>query len=196
LGPNLRLFAAKNVRGVFEQGAYQSWGSEMAELRAWVLAKLLWDPRRDPDELREEFLNGYYGPAAGVLDDFLETLERALARSGDALGCYSPPDAKFLSLATLTRARRLLDRAEGRARRSAEYVRRVRRAALSVDYVVLARWEELREEARRSNVRWPWPETRAALLERFLATARREGVTMISEGTTLEAWAGNGGRKK
>lgn len=196
LGPNLRLFAAKNVRGVFEQGAYQSWGSEMAELRAWVLAKLLWDPRGDADELREEFLKGYYGPAAGVLGDFLEALEAALARSGDPLGCYSPPDAKFLSLATLTRSRRLLDRAEERARRSAEYVRRVRRAALPVDYVVLTRWEELREEARRTSARWPWPETRAALLERFLAGARREGVTMISEGTTLEAWAGNGGRKK
>ena len=48
LAPNLRLFVTHNVRGVFEQGAYQSWGSEMAELRAWMLAKLLWNPLLDP----------------------------------------------------------------------------------------------------------------------------------------------------
>ena len=66
LASNIRLFADRNVRGVFEQGAYQSWGSEMAELRAWVLAKLLWDPRLDGDALREEFLEGYYGPCRGL----------------------------------------------------------------------------------------------------------------------------------
>jgi len=196
LAPNLRLFAGRNVRGVFEQGAYQSWGSEMAELRAWVLAKLLWDPRLDGDELREEFLEGYYGPAAGSMDDFLETLETAVARSGDALGCYSPPDAGFLSLETMLRSHRILDAARKKARRSAEYGRRVARAALPLDYVVLVRWDALREEARRTGKRWPWPETRATLLDRFLSVARTEGVTMISEWQTLADWAAKGGRAK
>ncbi len=196
LASNIRLFAGRNVRGVFEQGAYQSWGSEMAELRAWVLAKLLWDPRLDGDALREEFLRGYYGPAAGSMDDFLETLEAAVARSGDALGCYSPPDAGFLSLETLLRSQRILDAARRKARRSAEYGRRVARAALPVDYVVLVRWDALREEARRTGKRWPWPETRAELLDRFLAAARAEGVTMIAEWQTLDDWAAKGGRAK
>ena len=196
LASNMRLFADRNVRGVFEQGAYQSWGSEMAELRAWVLAKLLWDPRLDGDALREEFLEGYYGPAAGSMDDLLETLETAVASSGDSLGCYSPPDAGFLSLATLLRSQRILDAARKKVRRSAEYGRRVARAALPVDYVVLVRWDALREEARRTGKRWPWPDTRAALLDRFLAAARAEGVTMIAEWQTLADWAAKGGRAK
>lgn len=196
LAPNIRLFAGRNVRGVFEQGAYQSWGSEMAELRAWVLAKLLWDPRRDGDALCEEFLEGYYGPAAGPMDDFLETLETAVARSGDALGCYSPPDAGFLSLETLLRSHRILDAARKKVRRSAEYGRRVARAALPLDYVVLVRWDALREEAGRRGKPWPWPETRATFLDRFLGAAREEGVTMISEWQTLADWAAKGGRTK
>jgi hypothetical protein len=196
LAPNIRLFAGRNVRGVFEQGAYQSWGSEMAELRAWVLAKLLWDPRLDGDALREEFLEGYYGPAASSMDDFLEALETAVARSGDALGCYSPPDARFLSLETLLRSQRILDAARKKTRRSAEYGRRVARAALPVDYIVLVRWDALREEARRTGRRWLWPESRAGLLDRFLAAARAEGVTMISEWQTLADWAAKGGRAK
>ncbi len=196
LASNIRLFAGRNVRGVFEQGAYQSWGSEMAELRAWVLAKLLWDPRLDGDALREEFLEGYYGPAAGSMDDFLETLETAVARSGDALGCYSPPDAGFLSLETLLRSHRILDAARKKVRRSAEYGRRVARAALPLDYVVLVRWDALREEAHKAGRRWPWPETRAGLLDRFLSAARAEGVTMIAEWQTLADWAAKGGRAK
>ena len=89
----------------------------MAELRAWVLAKLLWDPGLDDGRLRDEFLEGYYGPAAGAMDDFLEGLEQALAKAGDALGCYSPADAKFLSFDTLARSWRTLDSASRKARR-------------------------------------------------------------------------------
>jgi len=194
LAPNIRLFVGRNVRGVFEQGAYQSWGSEMAELRAWMLAKLLWDPALDEDALRGEFLSGYYGPAAGRMADYLERLEDALAKAGDALGCYSPSDAGFLSFDTLSRSWDVLEAARRKTRRSAEYGRRVRRAALPVAYTVLTRWEPLREEARRTGRRWPWPETREGLLAWFLEAARRENITMISEWQTFADWAAKGGR--
>ena len=82
LAPNIRLFVKNNVTGIFEQGAYQSWGSEMAELRAWVLAKLLWNPALDAAALRREFLTGYYGPAGEWVDRYLALLEAALADSG------------------------------------------------------------------------------------------------------------------
>jgi hypothetical protein len=196
LGRNIRLFVDRNVRGVFEQGAYQSWGSEMAELRAWVLAKLLWDPGLEEGRLREEFLKGYYGPAAGDMDDYLEGLEQALAKAGDALGCYSPADAKFLSFDTLARAWRTLGSARGKARRSAEYGRRVERASLPVAYVVLARWDALADEARKAGAKWPWAETREAFLAWFNEAARRENVTMISEWQTFSDWAAKGGRQK
>ncbi len=196
LAPNIRLFVERNVRGVFEQGAYQSWGSEMAELRAWMLAKLLWNPGLDEDRLREDFLAGYYGPAAGALERFLVLLEKAKERSGDSLGCYSPAEAKFLSLDTLARSWGLLETARKKARRSAEYGRRVRRASLPVAYVVIARWDSLREEARKARIRWPWPEIRDELLGWFLQAARDEGITMISEWQTLADWAAKGGRTK
>lgn len=196
LAPNIRLFVDRNVRGVFEQGAYQSWGSEMAELRAWMLAKLLWDPKLDEGKLREEFLAGYYGPAAGPMDDYLEGLEQALAKAGDALGCYSPADAKFLSFETLTRSWKALESARRKVRYSAEYGRRVKRASLPVAYSVLARWDELKEEAKRAAKTWPWPETRPAFLDWFLQAARQENITMISEWQSFADWAAKGGRQK
>ncbi|OGD12545.1 MAG: hypothetical protein A2W20_07400 [Candidatus Aminicenantes bacterium RBG_16_66_30] len=196
LAPNIRLFVNRSVRGVFEQGAYQSWGSEMAELRAWMLAKLLWDPRLDEVRLREEFLAGYYGPASRHMERYLDLLEKAVGKSGDPLGCYSPDDAKFLSLDTLLRSWRSLEAAKRKARRSSEYTRRVRRASLPAAYVVLTRWDSLREEAGKTGRAWPWPGKREELLAWFLEAARDEGMTMISEWQPLADWAAKGGRRK
>src|SRR5206468_2781635 len=88
LGPNVKFFVAHHVKGLFEQGAYQTWGAEMMELRAWVLAKMLWDPTLDADKLMDEFLDGYYGPAAGGMRYYLDTLHAAATDAGQPLGCF------------------------------------------------------------------------------------------------------------
>ncbi|MGD1009483.1 MAG: DUF4838 domain-containing protein [Candidatus Aminicenantales bacterium] len=194
LGPNIRLFVRNKVRGIFEQGAYESWGSEMAEMRAWMLAKLLWDPRSDPSQLREEFIKGYYGPAAGPVAEYLALLDKAVAEAGDYLGCYSPPGAKFLSLNTLVRSWNILRKAEERVEGTIEYGRRVKRVRMAVAYAVLAKWEALAREAAGRKAAWPWPSKREELLDWFLKAARSEGVTMISEGRALDDWAAKGGR--
>jgi len=196
LGPNIRIFVKNNVTGIFEQGAYQSWGSEMAELRAWVLAKLLWNPALDGDALRREFLKGYYGPAGESVAEYLTLLEAAREKAGDKLGCYSPTDAKFLSLDTMLRSREILEREARSVAGTPELARRIRRAQLPVEYVVMARWDEYRKEAAERDLRWPWPSSRGDLLAGFLSACRSEGVTMISEWQTLEDWAAKGGQAR
>jgi len=193
LGPNIRLFVMNNVRGIFEQGAYQSWGSEMAEMRAWVLAKLLWNPALDADKLRREFLAGYYGQAADDISEYLALLERAAIAVGDHLGCFSPTDARFLSLETMLKAWDILKRAEARVDKNAELLKRLRRVQLPVVYVVLMRWDGFQKAAKELGLQWPWPPSRQELLDRFLEAARSEGVTMVSEGQTLGDWAAKGG---
>jgi hypothetical protein len=195
LAPNIRLFVARNVRGVFEQGAFQSWGSEMAELRAWMLAKLLWNPALDAGRLRREFLRGYYGPAAGPVEDYLALLEAAVLKAGDPLGCYSPPTAKFLTLETLTAAWGLLEKAERKTAGTLEYAARIRLAKLPAAYVVLARWEDFKGDGAKKGLAWVWPREREELLKWFLAEARKAGVTMISEGRPFEDWAAKDGRR-
>jgi Domain of unknown function (DUF4838) len=193
LGPNIRLFVRNNVRGIFEQGAYQSWGSEMAEMRAWVLAKLLWNPALNEGQLRRAFLSGYYGPAAADVAEYLALLERAVFEAGDPLGCFSPTEARFLSPETMLRAWSILKRAEVRVDKDAELGRRLRRVEMPVVYVVLSRWDDFQNETREGSLGWPWPQSRQELLDWFLEAARSEGVTMISEGQTLDDWAARGG---
>lgn len=194
LGPNIRLFIKNNVRGIFEQGAYQSWGSEMAEMRAWMLAKLLWNPALDAGTLRQEFLNGYYGRMAPYISDYLTLLENAVLASGDNLGCFSPTDAPFLSLETMLDAWDILKKAEAKAAKNADLVRRLKRVQMPVAYVALVRWEVFQKEALERGLRWPWTQSREGLLDWFINVARAEGVTMISEWQTLDDWAAKGGK--
>jgi hypothetical protein len=186
LGPNIRFFVEHGVKGVFEQGAYQSYGSEMAELRAWMLAKLLWDPAAEPRNLVNEFLDGYYGKAAPSVRDYLTLTHDALDASGDPLGCYSPPDAKFLSLRTLTEGLRLLRTAETAAGTDEALRQRVRVAQLPLLYAFLVRWDALKKEATAAGAAWPVDESIDAVYERFMETARAEKVTMVAEGRSID----------
>ena len=182
LGPNVRFFVDHGVKGVFEQGAYQSHGAEMAELRAWVLAKLLWDPSRNPDQLIDEFLNGYFGSAGPHVRAYLNVMHDALAQSGDDLTCYSPVDAKFLSLDTLCRAAGHLKAAEAAVQDDAALRQRVQVARLPVLYTFLMRWQPLRDAAATAGTAWPLADSRSEVYDEFMRIAKAAEITHIREG--------------
>ncbi len=170
LGPNLRFFAAHHVRGVFEEGAYESYGAEMAEMRAWVLAQLLWNPRQDDKALIREFLNGYYGAAGQPLMKYLEFMQTA--SQGFNLTCYANTDAPFLHFKPLAQAEGIWRAAETKVADNDEVLARVRQGHLSIQCVWLSRWEELRQECSNSGGVWPFSATREELARKWLETAQ------------------------
>jgi hypothetical protein len=153
MGPNLRFFQSHHVKGVFEEGAYQSYGSEMEEMRAWVLAQLMWNPKQDDRALIREFLNGYYGKAADPIWRYLELLNDA--SSGYNLTCYSPTSAPFLQFKTLAEAEKLWQEAEAAVADDEELLARVRLGHLAVRYIWLLRWDALRQQCAAGDVAWP-----------------------------------------
>jgi hypothetical protein len=54
LKPNIQFFASHGVNAMFEQGNREV-GGEFAELRAYLLSKLLWNPEANVDTLTERF---------------------------------------------------------------------------------------------------------------------------------------------
>ena len=182
LGPNVKFFADHNVKGIFEQGAYQSYGSEMAELRAWVLAKLLWEPTRDGEKLANEFIEGYYGPAAPEIKAYLKTTHDAIEQSGDWLGCFESHTAKFLSFDTLARGWQHLQAAEAAAQSDPTLQFRVQVAELPVMYTFILRWNDLREAAKAAGADWPLPPSAKETYDQFLTIAKKKNVTQLSEG--------------
>jgi hypothetical protein len=186
LGPNLRFFHDHGARGVFEQGAYQSSGSEMSEMRAWVLAQLLWNPNQDDRKLIHEFLEGYYGKAAQPISEYLQLLSGKA--KGVTMGCYSPPSAAFLDFDTLNKAERLWQKAETVVQSQPDLLWRVRQGHLPVRYVFLSRWPQLRRDCQRTGAEWPLPASRKAVADAWLAAATGSGpedwtpMTHLSEG--------------
>lgn len=195
LDANLRFFAAHNVRGVFEQGAYQSHGSEMSELRAWVLAQLLWNPKQDGRALIQEFLEGYYGSdAAPLLRRYLDLMHDA--SKGHNLTCYSGTDASFLRFKPLAEAEKLWQQAEVTAANKLEFLERLRVGHLPLRYVWLSRWDKLRKECTDAGATWPLPESRKQVAADWMAVAKGvwgkpwTKVTLLNEGgLTPEKWA-------
>ncbi|MHC4424891.1 MAG: DUF4838 domain-containing protein [Planctomycetota bacterium] len=181
LGPNVRFFADHNVKGIFEQGAYTTNGAEMAELRAWVLAKLLWDPMRDGQELIDEFIAGYYGPAGPHIKDYLRVTHDAVEAGGDKLGCFSQHTAKFLSFETLSKGWERLKAAESAVRDSPDLAFRVQVAQLPVMYTFMMRWSEMRKKAESSRVDWPMPESIETAYEHFMKIAKKKNITRLDE---------------
>lgn len=186
LGPNVRFFKENGVRGVFEQGAYQSFGSEMSEMRAWVLAQLLRDPKQDDRKLISEFLEGYYGKAARPIQQYLELM--ADAARGVYMGCFSSPGASFLRFEVLSKAEKLWQQAEEAVKDEPDLVWRVRQGRLPVWYAWLVRWSQLRRECLRTDAPWPVPTSRKALAQEWLSVATGPGpekwapMTCVNEG--------------
>lgn len=171
LGPTLRFFAANGVKGVFEEGAYQSNGGSMAELKAWLIAQMMWDPKQDPQMLIDEFLRGYYGAAAPFVRRYLELMTDEA--KGWNLTFASPTSASFLRYGVVIQARTEL--IQGAWRVSGQERWRLDQILASLDYVTLARWTEFRREALKAGDPWLGPATRSELGAAWLRTLSGAG---------------------
>ena len=181
LGPNVKFFVDHNVKGIFEQGAYTSNGAEMAELRAWVLAKLLWYPTLDGRKLIGEFIEGYYGPASSLIKDYLEITHDAVEESGDQLGCFSQHTAKFLSFETLSKGWEKLKAAEATVTDDPGLHFRVQVAQMPIMYTFMMRWDEMREACQAAGADWPMADSIKATFEQFKVLANKNNVTRLNE---------------
>ena len=74
LQDNIKFFRANRVNELFEQGAYQGRHGDFAELKAWLLAKWMWNPDLPAEPLLEDFFNGYYGKAAPEVRTYFDAL--------------------------------------------------------------------------------------------------------------------------
>jgi hypothetical protein len=196
LGPNVRFFRDHHVKGLFEQGAYQSFGSEMTELRSWVLAQLSWNPDRDDRALINEFLDGYYGAAAAnPIGRYLGLMHEA--SKGWNLTCFSKTDTPFHQFKYLSQAEALWREAEAAVAGQPDLALRVRVSKLPLGYVWLSRWEKLRTECQAAGATWPLPASRKAYAESWVTLAKGvpeapwTQVKMLNEGgLTPDAFLG------
>ena len=71
LGQNIKDFAKMGATNYFPEGEPDSNGGEMAELKTYLITKLLWNPSLNATALVHEFLSLYYGRAAPMMQLYL-----------------------------------------------------------------------------------------------------------------------------
>lgn len=165
LQQNLQDFRDNNAIGVMEQACYNTRGGEFSELRAYVLAKLLWNPDCDVDAVIDDFMYGYYGRAGQAIREYLD-FTHSRVKPSTYLRFSNSYDIPLFGGDFLFQAERMLDQAEAVA--DDETIRRrVEMVRMQVMYL------KLRLDLARA--------VEDGTYERFKKAATREGVGRIEE---------------
>ncbi len=170
LQPDVQFFVENHAKGLFSQGNRER-GGEFAELRAYLLAKLHWNPDCDIQAAMAEFIQGYYGPAGDPIARYIALQHDELERSGADLRIFAGPAQareSYLTPELVTRYEALFDEAERLVAQDPELLLRVRTARMPLQYAILQlRYGDIAE--------------RQQVAERLFATAGATGLLMFNE---------------
>lgn len=177
---NIRFYVQHNVRGIFEQDTYNSSHSEMAALGGYMTAKFLWNPDYDEQTAMNEFLLGYYGPAARPVRAYLDLLHDRVEDENIHVNIWVPPTHGHLTDELLVEADRLWTLAEKAVADDADALNRVKLSRMSVDYAIL-------ERAKSAPAAEPLAPIAARRFAPFFDTLAGSGLTRINEWSTVDA---------
>ena len=190
LQPNIQFFAENGVSAMFEQGNREV-GGEFAELRAYLISKLLWKPNENVDTLMADFLRGYYGAAALPISNYIHQMHDALLEAGKPLRIFGSPmeaETSYLTPELIKRYEGFFDEAEASVSHEPEILERVRIARLPLEYAIIeqAKKHFAGEQGvfRKVNGEWQVRSDIRARINPFTDLCIRQGVTQIKEWST------------
>ena len=176
LAGDIRLFHRSGAIGVFYEGAYGAGGGgDMAELKSYIIAKLLWNPYQPVKPIVDEFEKGVYGEAAPQIDQWLTLLLQPFAAKKMHATIYDPPTIGYFSADELAQGEKLFDEAEARTAANPVALESVQKARMALEYL-----EFMRRPASDPG--------KQAYGKRLAADIRRFGVGDTSEGGSSETF--------
>lgn len=96
----------------FEGEIYPGMTDHFLDLRNYLCAKLMDDPARDDKLLINDFIKGFYGPAAGIIQEYLNYVETRMNEERKPLATLHPTKWAFLDKAFFQNAYEQLSLAE------------------------------------------------------------------------------------
>lgn len=165
LQSNIKTFRDNNSIGIMEQAAYQSRGGEFAELRAYLLSKLLWNAEDSVEDVINDFMYGYYGRSGQYVKEYFDLLHAQIMPETHIHLGLNPDDILF-SDSFIKEADKIFDKAEIAAEND-ELLERVELSRLPLMYL----------KCKRYPVNSKYDGT----YERFNKIVEREGITNFSE---------------
>jgi hypothetical protein len=183
LAADIPMYHRNGVVGLFLQGAYApGGGGENAELRSYVMARLLWNPAVDANREINDFLEACYGRAARPMRAYFDLLHAQVRGGKNHLWIFVHPRQPFLNREFLDRAAVLFRQAAAAADSDAVRLR-IEKARLSLEYVELNRAKQFRV---RDEVYGPEnPEGLGRRFAEFIAAAKKFGIQQLHEGRKI-----------
>lgn len=136
---DIATYHRNGVRGIFFQGSGDSPGGGDADLRAWVMARLLWDPYQDAGALVDEWLHAVYGAAYAPMRAWFDLMHAQVADPDAHLHIFQSPSRDLYPEAVVVEGFRLHETAYELAagdETARYYIGKSRLALEFVDYVL------------------------------------------------------------
>ncbi len=138
LQPNIQFFVRNNAFQHFQQ-ANCDIGHEFAELKNYLIAKLLWNPNVNADSIINEFCMNYYGAAGSYIKQYIDDIESTAISMCDSVGLdiYGSPiklKNNLLAKQNINKWLELFESAENKVENDSIYLIRVRTAKLALQY--------------------------------------------------------------
>ena len=165
LQSNIKTLIENNSIGIMEQAAYQSRGGEFAELRAYLISRLLWNPDVNTENAINDFMYGYYGRSGQLVRQYFDLLNsRVTTDTHIHLGLT--PEDKLFTDEFINQSYQIFEEAKKVANND-EILHRVEMASLPIFYL----------KCKRMPVLSRFDGTYDA----FCAITKREGITHYAE---------------
>lgn len=137
---DVKFYADHNCIGLFAQGCNvaQNGGGEFASLRAWVFARLMWNPHQNSQALIDEFVENVYGDAAPYIKTYIDLLHEKVKPDSVYFSIYAKPtDGGYLTPDVVKKSVGLFKQAKDAAANDPALLKRVELAELPILYTQL-----------------------------------------------------------
>ncbi len=182
---NIKYFASlTGIRSYFGEGAYNTKGAEFAELRAWVAARLLWNPKEDYRALIKEFCHGYYGPASKFILQYIDLLHQSFINSADRISSKQRITSDYLNIDFIMKADSLMSEAEAAVYDNDVFIKHVHEVRIGVDMTILLREHSYKAQAKKRGISWIDDPQRRLRFDRYIKEA---GISDYGEDGTIES---------
>lgn len=167
LNDNIKTIRDNHAGGVFEQGTTDTKHGELAELRAYMISKFLWNPDYPESLAINEFLTAYYRDAAAPIREYVDLINSQPQKVPDIhFQIFDMPEKEFFTDELLNNAMRLMDKAQSLAPNDDK----VKIARLPLKYLMLVMQPKETLEEKK------------ALADEYLKELLSYGVTTYGEG--------------
>jgi len=175
LQPNMQAFIANNAKGVFEQACGALGGStDLNEMRAYIICKLLWDANCDVKKHMQEFADFYYGQAAPHILGYVQAIIDKVEKDNIHIGFNDQTIRPYLTDEMLNIYDEYFDKAVAAVSDDPIRHARVAKARLSI------RWVRLKNKQMEKN------EIDPVEVNQFFTHWRAHGLTRIDEWVSAE----------